>query len=480
MRITYNNIEGANNLITFNDIPNILKVEDETGGTYAYITLMFTSAFYAATTTENMWYITFMGETITNTLTPSNAINKYFYVGQQVRDTAASVARALRNCPTVSANFNIQSNSNGHVILTAKKYGQIFKNGISDNFKTNIPGSFLSAPAEDGTAYSTLYDSIINVDVYNDGDYVTTLEKNFYNGEAAFNLSPVLNTFSEVGKAKQYTLSITSMKDGVYSDVGSVAANYASVGYMVNQGPKYLDNSIMNIAQNMSRGESRDFENNTILYLYQPNIPISFYRGNEGGGNITIEYLDSAFNVFYTTTTTWENTYSSIKLIELDLSLHPSIYRQAFYIDLTIGNDKIRYNVIKPLMATEYCQRILWRNSLGGISFFDFTGQRTETREFELQTYQKNIFDYYVDTKNELEKVYDNDVTYSVTLRSHLFENDGKYVFNDLIQSSEVWTEINGENYAIILDSVSVEETDNNNIYQATVRYHYSQEPSLI
>ena len=32
--------------------------------------------------------------------------------------------------------------------------------------------------------------------------------------------------------------------------------------------------------------------------------------------------------------------------------------------------------------------------------------------------------------RNELEKVYDNDVEYQVTLRSHLFEEDGKYVFN--------------------------------------------------
>ena len=76
--------------------------------------------------------------------------------------------------------------------------------------------------------------------------------------------------------------------------------------------------------------------------------------------------------------------------------------------------------------------------------------------------------------------IYDNKIKYSVTLKSHLFENDGKYVFNDLMQSPEVWTEINGQQYAIIIDTVSVEETDRNNIYEATVKYHYSQEPSLI
>ena len=67
-----------------------------------------------------------------------------------------------------------------------------------------------------------------------------------------------------------------------------------------------------------------------------------------------------------------------------------------------------------------------------------------------------------------------------MTLKSHLFENDGKYVFNDLLQSPEVWTVRNGEEYAIIVDSISVDESDRNNIFEATLKFHYSQEPSLI
>ena len=250
---------------------------------------------------------------------------------------------------------------------------------------------------------------------------------------------------------------------------------------MVNQGQKYLDNTYWQYAMNFSRGQSRSpIMNNTILYVYQPTIPISFYRGNEGGGNITITYRDSAYNSVYVQELTWENTYSSIKLIDKELQLIENIMRTCFYIDVAFGSDTIRFNVIKPVQMTEYCQRILWRNSYGGISFVDLTGQKTETRELNLQTYQKNIFDYYTDPVNELEKVYDNDVEYQVTLKSHLFEEDGKWVYNDLIQSPEVWTEINGQNYAIILESVSVEETDNNGVYQATVKYRYSQEPSLI
>ena len=478
MNITYNNIEGAGNLITFNDIPNILKVSDESGGTYATISFFFNIPLQSYLLLEDgLWYITIMGETITNVTDPSRAINKNFYIAPTNESTNASIVRALRNCPTIAANFNVDFSSST-VTLTAKAVGSLVD---ESSFTTNISPVVCITTITDGTSFSDLYGSQISVDVLSDGEYVTTLQKNFYNGEAAFNVTPVLNTFTEIGKAKPYTLSISSTKNGIYSQIGAITTNYAAQGYMVNQGQKYLDNTYWQYAMNFSRGQARSpIMNNTILYVYQPTIPISFYRGNEGGGNITITYRDSAYNSVYVQELTWNNIYSATKLIDMELQLQESIMRNCFYIDVAFGDNTIRFNVIKPVQMTEYCQRILWRNSYGGISFVDLTGQKTETRELNLQTYQKNIFDYYTDPVNELEKVYDNDVEYQVTLRSHLFEEDGKWVYNDLIQSPYVWTEIHGEKYAIILESVSVEETDNNNIYQATVRYHYSQEPSLI
>lgn len=478
MNITYNNIEGAGNLITFNDIPNILKVEDESGGTNASISFFFSVPLQTYLLLEDgLWYITIMGDTITNVTDPSRAINKNFYIAPSNESTNASIVKALRNCPTVASNFNISFSGNT-VTLIAKTPGSLVN---ESSFKTNMSANICIPTITDGTSFSDLYGSQISVDVLSDGEYVTTLQKNFYNGEAAFNVTPVLNTFTEIGKAKPYTLNISSIKNGIYSKVGTIATNYTAQGYMVNQGQKYLDNTYWQYAQNFYRGTTRNpILNNTLLYVYQPTIPISFYRGNEGGGTITITYRDSAYNAVYTDTQEWQNIYSATKLIDMELQLQESIMRNCFYIDVDFGENIVRYNVIKPVQLTEYCQRVLWRNSYGGISFYDFTGQKTETREFELQTYQKNIFGYYTDTKNELEKVYDNDVEYQVTLRSHLFEEDGKYVFNDLIQSPEVWTIINDEKYAIILESVSVEETDNNKVYQATIRYHYSQEPSLI
>lgn len=481
MNITYNNQNFPSNLICFTDIPNILKITEDNTGTKATVTLTVTNSLYGVTTTDGQWKITFLSETITNVIDPANAINKLFTVMPSANDTAYSMARALRNCPTIASNWNVQANGN-MVTITNKIIGEMFTGGFSNYFETNVGSSYMTVSNTDGSTNAQLYKSRIDVDIYNDGQYVTTLEKNFYNGECAFNLSPVLTTFAKIGDAIPYSFDIRSIggleRDGVISQLGTISGNYISVGYMVNQGAKYLINN-MQVAQNFFRGTPKESENNMLLYVYEPSIPISFYKGYSGGMNITVEYKDSAYNTYYTQNLTWMNTGSN-NLIDYTINLVPEQFSSAFYIDVTLGSILVRYNVIKPLHATEYSQRICWRNSYGGISFFDFTGQRTETRDFELSTYQKNIYDYYDDDKNELEKIYDNDVKYSVTLKSHLFDNDGKYTFNDLIQSPDVWTTINGEKYTIILESVSVDEVNQNNVYEATVKYHYSMEPSII
>ena len=477
MEISLNGLDGLSNAICFTDVPNILKVVDSSGGTKAVFEIQINGTLKDATVENGQWSMAVMGETITNVLDPSNAVNKNFYISSSPLSTSASVARALRNCQGVSANFTIEQTTNG-VRLTAKAIGQI---RWADIWSTNIPGTYVTTSAVDGSADSDLVGSKIDVDIYNGSNYITTLEKNYYGSEAAFNISPVLTTFAKYGEALPYTMKVSAiLGNGEYRLLSEFDENYISIGYMVNQGWEYLFNDILNIAQNYSRGAYRDVDNNTILYVYEPYIPISFYNGNETQFGITVDYLDSALNKLSSTTTSWSTTSTTKKLWNKWFNLDATLFAKSFYIDISMGAKKIRYNVIKPVKATEYYQRILWRNSYGGISFFDFTGQKTETRDLTVTTYEKNIYSFYDDEKKELEKIYDNTVKYTVTLKSHLFENDGKYIFNDLLQSADVWTNINNQDYAIIIDSVSVDETDNNNIYEATVKYHYSQEPSLI
>ncbi len=476
--ITLNNLESGNTLICFTDVPNILKVSDSTGGTKANLTLSFSGDLSAVVTGDGQFYITVMGETITNVLNYNNAANKSFYISSSLASTAASVARALRNCPTIAANFIVENNVNGDVVITAREYGSILGN---DSSRTNIPDTYLEIGGQDGSAYSDLNGAMIMVDVYENYDnYVTTLEKNWYNGECAFNLSPVLTTISKHGETTLYNYRVSSMKNGVYSVLETSDNHYATVGYKCNQSANYFTSSGLNVALNVSRGESKGTTNNTILYLYENVIPISVYANNIGGMGVQIDYLDGAYNIIHTYSSTWRKPWQNSILYDLTYTLEQPFFGQATYIDLTLSTFKYRFTVIKPFKANEYHQRIYWRNCYGGIQFFDFTGQKSETRNLEVMTYQKNIFDYYDASRNELEKIYDNDVEYEVTLKSHLMEKDGIYVFNDLMQSSDVWTTVNGQEYGIIINSVSVEEQNQNDIFVATVKFKYSQKSSLV
>lgn len=479
--ITYNNrsIGNASNLVTFTDIPNILKVTDASGGTKQTISLTFNGNLAGVVHTDP-WTITIQGETISSVDTFDKAINKSFFVSTSNNITAASAARALRNCPNIAALYTVQQYQNG-IILTARDIGS-----FTVTVDSNISSTYLTRIVTQGSSQSQLVGSKIDVDVYNGSEYITTLEKNFYNGEAAFNMSPVLTTFAKRSKTEPYLFRLNTIsQNGDYQVLGTIGNNFICQGYMCNQGQKYLE--LYNyevVAQNFFRGDEKQSWNNTLLYVYGNTIPFSFYTKSTSMSRIDVTYRDSAFNAVGGLDWNDEDAHATgdnyLVTTYIPLTNMPS---STFYVDVKFESqsDFVRYNVIKPLRATEYYQRIYWRNSYGGVSFFDFTGAKTETRDLETTTYQKNIFDYYTDPRNELEKVYNNEIKYNVTLKSHLFENDGKYIFNDLAQSPEVWTEINGETYAIIMESVSVDElNDRNNIYEATVRYRYSMTPSII
>ena len=480
----------ATNLVTFTDFPNILRVDDNAYGSKAYYELEVLGNLSSITTGDSQWYVTLMGESITNVVDPVNAVNRNFCALASTTSTAASMVRALRNCPNIAANFTVTHDANT-ITVEARENGSIFGGNIV--FDTNISSSYLNVDGYDGTG-SNLLGARIDVDVTSNGNYVTTLEKNFYGTGCEFNVSPVLTTLAEYGRTVPYSFKISTIdKNGNYGVLGYVNNNYITPGYLCNQGVGIimLTGSTIELAQNITRGENRGYSNNTRLYTYFPNIRLSFYGSSSPA--ITVTYLDSAMGTITSYHTSYQTLNSDSKLRDINIDLDTSYFNQAFYVVVSFANYQILYEIIKPLKATEYAQRIYWRNSYGGVSFVDMTGQRSETRNLEITTYSENIYDAVKvtirDYRNgniqdapyqELVKVYNNKVDYSVTLKSHLFEEDGKWIYNDLIQSSKVWTEINNVFYEIILDNVSVEEQNNNNIYEATIRYKYSQVPSEI
>ena len=211
MNITYNGVESPEKMVTFTEIPNILKLEEYIAGVKANVELEFEGDLRATVTADSQYYITFLGETITSVMNPSNNNNKRFYISADEDCTAMNVTRALRNCSSISAEFDIIHSGSG-VILVAKTIGQKWNN-INTELTTNIPSGKLTISTQNGSADSVFYKSKIDVDVYtgdstDQNNYVTTLEKNWYGDSCSFDMSPLLTTISEYGKTQPYYMNL--------------------------------------------------------------------------------------------------------------------------------------------------------------------------------------------------------------------------------------------------------------------------------
>ena len=95
MNITLNGLSNPTSLLTFTDVHNILKVSENISGTKAQIVFQFTGDLISQVTSDNQFYVTILGETVSNVISPSNSINKHFYISD-IDTTAANFARALR------------------------------------------------------------------------------------------------------------------------------------------------------------------------------------------------------------------------------------------------------------------------------------------------------------------------------------------------------------------------------------------------
>ena len=461
-----NNTPSPLSMVTFTDVPNILTISEYVAGTNATFYFTFYSGLQATVTADSQYHVTFLGESVSNVMSPKYAKNKRFYIADTPQSTAMSFCRALRNCSGIAAEFNI-IHSGSTVQLIAKEIGSKWGNnrGYLDR---NIPNQYLYTTGTDGAAYSNLWNSKIDVDVYKgskeSGNYVTTLEKNWYGDSTSFDVSPVLTTFSDYGKVEPYTLSVTAIQDnGEYVTIGDVSGNSA-VGYECNQSDRYKYIGSPQILLNKNR--------DMIRYIYKPVIDFSVLSSSSNW-TVMLTCFDSAMNVVYGMSVTQT---SQTPLSDHSITIPQSAFTDSYYITLSFSGQVYRWNVIKPLKATEYSQRVKWRNEYGGIEFFDFTGQRSEQDTVSIDTYEKNIFDYY-DSYFERKKIYNNKYEKSVTISSHLMEEKGKYVFNSMMNSKRLWSDdiVQGKTYYIIPKTIEVTEDNTyNGIFTAKLNYTYS------
>ena len=209
-------------------------------------------------------------------------------------------------------------------------------------------------------------------------------------------------------------------RSGETNTLGDLKFIFATPGYFVNQGsgsfiPKFKG---CYLAQNVSRGNSIGGINKSVLYIYYNSITFSLYADNSiTNVACTIDYLNNSQASLGTET---QNIFCGNNLNTFTFPLNQLLLQQSSYIDLNIPNiGKLRYTVIKPIHATDEAQRIYWVNSYGGISFFDFTGTRTEERKTDIETYERSLYDYYTLNRQELKKIYSKEVKITVTLTTH-------------------------------------------------------------
>lgn len=463
MVLTYNGQASPQGMITLTNVPNILTIQSSsvTGNNSV---LKITINDLTKIDPNNTYYITINGLTIT-----SGNVGNNFYIsnsntGANQIAVAHSIAKSLRSVGLT--NYEIyQEISQGIltnvVIVEAREVGELYE----ITFDSNL-GAAILYDNYVGTTSDEFAGGRINIDVYSGSDYITTLEKSYYKEKIDFNVSDVLKSISRYDFLVPYTLFIYSQIGNQVTNLGRVSATSA-IGYMVNQGEKFLNTYPM-FAQNVSRGTSSPSK--MVLYTYLSTIPVTIYS-DDVVETVNITYYDSSLQQIGTGFSN-VNIYNGIG--QSDIALNSNLFNSAYYVDLSLENGQIiRYNVIKPADANSRCQRVYYHNSYGGVSFFDFTGQITENHKVDNDTYTKNMYDYYRETTLEQIKIYDKETTINVTMKSHLMERSAVWQFNDLLGSYDVWTNINGVDYKIIVTDCKVDETETG-VWEATVTYTYS------
>ena len=154
MNITYNNLSSPSNILTFTEIPNILKISENVTGTKCTIQFMMGDNLRQTVSADSQYYITLFGETVSNVMSAAEARNKRFYISDDAKSTAMSIASALRNCGGLNADFDIFGNG-GTVEIIAKTIGK--KITTANYLQRNIPAQYMSVSVQDGNSYSILF-----------------------------------------------------------------------------------------------------------------------------------------------------------------------------------------------------------------------------------------------------------------------------------------------------------------------------------
>lgn len=506
MEITFNNLTSSRNIICLSGNPNILTFTgSSTSNVYAQY--VFSYSTISGIDVNKQYHINFGDYNITSTFSEENVSGTLFWLPQfnsyeNQLYSCSTIVKALRNVPFIAANFDVWLDDDNDgtmspvVHIRAKKQGKNFNFDVS----TDLPASVYSwSRVVNGSTNDAMLQGRSNkiiCDIYkyntpapigsnnlSDKTFVTSLEKNYYGKPISFNVTPILSTLlseDNYEDMQQFIVDVYGFSDKKLVLGEQTSPMYITNGYLCNFSQPFINSVNGNFfAANVSRGDDRDQFNNTYLYTYSPTLVFSLYSSSSPMSAVTVNYIDSA-NTQITSISHNVSRTDGTTLKTYTVQLSETYFYRATYIDIVIPTvGTVRYNIIKPINAANEVEvrRIYWYNEYNGVSFFDFTGERTESRKENLEYYEKQEFDFYNNTNSrEKTKVYDKKVDIEVKHTSHYIDKNGVYLFYSLQNAKRAWIYLGGIQYFINITNLEVSETNNtSHIFTAKITYEFSR-----
>lgn len=474
MNISLNNIENANDLLTFNHNPTLLKVSNQmTKGRKKIIKIQVSALTRNLGEFEKMVEngVTVIGNySIKYTVNHLKAVNNVAYLttsqgASYYYGMAHYLASALK-WSGMDVDYIIEYDENALVTITPREWGKEFDLDTSNTSFAFGNWSFTESYEYYGQSGSSnnddeLSNSSVFLNLKVEGENAVTLQKTYYKDSVSFDLSPILSNYTDYGEVINYDVNLSYLKNGQMFPIGKIEDNYACNGYYANDGKLFLDMSETSVAI------GQNVDNSELYYINGEDIVLTLYSINEPI-SVTINEYDSARNLISTSSVTFNGND-----IVNELRYTPQ-KDEGYYIDVVVsGIGTVTYNNIKPINYNEHYKVLYFHNSYGGTSFIPMTAGIENEIESEKDTYKNNCFGLYDTNNRRVDNIYRNSIDETYTLKSHYISGKGLKLFKDLIGSYSAWVEENGLKKYIIIDEVSFEEMQPN-LYQVTVQYKMS------
>ena len=502
MNIKLNDITDTTkqkDIVSFSNSPTVITVEPTIDGLvvdkYAQQKFNCQNLELSDATKEGKIYVNGHAIIATNDLKKVKG-NRFYLNGTATEYTTFSIVQALKNISDISLNYNIEKEGEFDLTITAKEYGAKYNIDVSISNLRN----FFTSESQEGKVKNELIGnntSKVYVDLYYNNSeehrklksnsdeknwtYLTTLNKEFYRDYVKFDVATPLQSVIKDDTMTLWKADIYAQVDDTLLSGTTIQNNYIKEGYMMNNIPNInvekdeirLTQPLINLGKNE---EGKLIKSNNIngvdkLYIYENTLPISFLMTKS---TIDVKpYIDYIGLGCGDKTETFTIPTSSNKdIAHLTISLNEDFFKQATKIQLRDyeGAWILVFDVIKPSNANAECHRIYWKNSFGGVSFFDFVGDKDDERKITTVTYKIPTLDYFDLDGVQKEVVYDKSNEITTTLTSHLIEKEGLNQLYDLEMSRVAWIIEKGVKQYVIVQSLEIEEM-NEQTYRAKIKY---------